>query len=254
MRDTVRIVLYVVLAVCTLVFGSLFFRTYSKIMGTQEQPAEPPAEEQDPTGQTPMAARNPSERVGNMMVHGLLGGAAFLGLALLAARDVSKFLETRAERLVSGDFGEAMSGAEYEQAEQAWGKGEYLEAIQLLREYHQKRPRQVHVCIRIAEIYEQDMGNYLAAALEYEEVIKHRLPPERWGWAAIHLANLYSGKLNKPDQAIALLKRIVHEQGGTAAARKARERLIAQGIMEETPPSSADPADGDLPPGFSRKK
>ena len=79
--------------------------------------------------------------------------------------------------------------------------------------------------------YEKDLNNPLAAALEYEEVLKHKLSPERWGWAAIHLANIYSGKLGKPDQAVALLRRIEAECGDTPPAEKARQRLA---LYDET--------------------
>src|SRR6266540_2284702 len=94
-----------------------------------------------------------------------------------------------------------------------WADGHHLEAIRLMREYLQKNPREQHVALRIAEIYEKDLQNYLAAALEYEEVLKHKLPPERWGWAAVHLCNLYTSKLNHSDKAIILLQRIVTEYG-----------------------------------------
>ncbi len=94
----------------------------------------------------------------------------------------------------------------------------------MLRDYLKKNPRELHAALRIAEIYEKDLKNYLAAALEYEEVLKHKLPPERWGWAAIHLCNLYS-KLNHQDKTLNLLHRIVNEYPKTAAAKKARTRL-----------------------------
>jgi hypothetical protein len=118
------------------------------------------------------------------------------------------------------------------------------------------------VALRIAEIYEKDLGNYLAAALEYEEIIKKKLSPERWGWAAIHLANLYSGKLKKSQEAVDLLQRIVAEYGQTGAAKKARERLTAEGIafaapLEEEAPSSPPAPESppsNLPPGFTPKK
>jgi len=111
------------------------------------------------------------------------------------------------------------------------------------------------VALRIAEIYEKDLNNPLAAALEYEEILKKKLPPERWGWAAIHLANLYSGKLDKPQQATALLERIINDYGQTAAAKKARERL---GIPESSPEAASPPKPEDtppsnLPPGFRPK-
>ncbi len=116
-----------------------------------------------------------------------------------------------------------------------------------------------------------------AAALEYEEVLKHKLPAERWGWAAIHLCNLYS-KLNKAEQSVALLHRIVAEYGETAAAKKARKRLalfesvgdtelLGTDVPEdpnaptEIPRSQAkadakkkEEPESNLPPGFRPKK
>ena len=40
------------------------------------------------------------------------------------------------------------------------------------REYLNKHPREQYVALRIAEIYEENLNNPLAAALEYEEVLK----------------------------------------------------------------------------------
>jgi len=133
-----------------------------------------------------------------------------------------------------------------------------------MRDYLKKHPREQYVALRIAEIYEADLRNYLAAALEYEEVLKKRLPTERWGWAAIHLANLYSGKLNRTEEATALLRRIVDEYGQTAAAKKARDRLGIPEPTEALPaampapaPAAPEPpppeAPSNLPPGFRPK-
>jgi TolA-binding protein len=177
-------------------------------------------------------------RVGRAMA---FGGVAFLclvGLGLLIGHDVSRFLASRFESFVFNADLLGTTDPEYEQAEEVWKAGRYLEAVQLMRDYYKRHPREVYVALRIAEIYETDLRNHLASALEYEEVLKKRLPPERWGWAAIHLANLYSGKLNKPAEATRLLRRIVEEFRQTAAAKKARQRL---GIPEpeeeiETPP------------------
>jgi hypothetical protein len=101
-----------------------------------------------------------------------------------------------------------------------------------------KHPRELYAALRIAEIYEKDLKNPLAAALEYEEVLKHRFTTERWGWAAIHLCNLYS-KLNQSDKAVALLRRIADEYPKTGAAKKARSRL---GIAEPEPEAAAEAA------------
>jgi hypothetical protein len=54
---------------------------------------------------------------------------------------------------------------DYEVAEQQWADGNFLEAIQLLRAFEEES-REVHAALRIAEIYEKDLKNHLAAALE----------------------------------------------------------------------------------------
>src|SRR3954466_16276385 len=108
-----------------------------------------------------------------------------------------------------------------------------------MREYINKNPREVHVALRIAEIYEKDLNNYLAAALEYEEVLNKKLPDERWGWAAIHLCNLYF-KLGQEVKGYALLQRIIKDYGQLQAAVKSRKRL------KEVDPSSL--AEAEPPP------
>jgi hypothetical protein len=119
--------------------------------------------------------------------------------------------------------------------------------------------------MRIAEIYETNMGNFLAAALEYEELLKKKIHPERWGLRAIHLCNLYH-KLNQPAKATALLEKIATDYSQTAAAKKAREKLgwaepkpepepepepaPAEQAEKSKPPKDEGPA---LPPGFRPK-
>ncbi len=206
-------------------------------------------------------ATAPSEpTLSTLMVYGIGLFATVLFLGLLLAHDFSDFVAERFTRFMLSQEGEETKAPEYDQAEQLAMDGRPLEAIQMMRDFLKKKPRKLYVAIRIAEIYEKDLGNYLAAALEYEEVLKHRLRPEQWGWAAIHLANLYTGKLNQTDKALALLHRIDHEYGHTAAAVKARSRLAqlkgesgAEGasgaveIEEEAKPPS------NLPRGFRPK-
>ena len=185
---------------------------------------------------------------------GLVVSVAFLGL--LVAHEVSQFFGNRALKVLYNDDAEGMANPDYEKAEEEWAKGNFLDAIQLLRDYLQVNPREQHVALRIAEIYEKDLQNFLAAALEYEEVLKQKLPPERWGWAAIHLCNLYTSKLSQPEKGVALLRRIDAEYGETAAAEKARKRLAqleAEGMISlETSEEPAAPS--NLPPGFAPKK
>jgi TolA-binding protein len=189
--------------------------------------------------------------------------ACLVLMAALGAWDFTQYLGNRAERaMMASDF-ELPSDPDYEAAEQEWSKGNHLDAINLMREYLTRNPSEQHAAIRIAEIYEKDLNNYLAAALELEEVLTKKLPREKWGWTAIHLANLYSGKLNQPPKALAVLERITRDYPDTAAAKKARQRL---GLPEPTTTAPApaepalpeapaeDPASANLPKGFRAKK
>ncbi len=176
---------------------------------------------------------------------------AFVGtmilLGLLIAYDVTQFVGNRSVDFLFNDDGKGIKNPEYEQALQMQANGKPLEAIQMMRDYLKKNPREQYVALNIAEIYEKDLKNFLAAALEYEEVLKHKLPAERWGWAAIHLCNLYS-KLNKAEQSVALLHRIVAEYGETAAAKKARKRLALFETVGDTELLGTDlPEDPNAP-------
>src|ERR1044071_7398577 len=185
---------------------------------------------------------------------------SLVGLGLLLANDLSHFFSGRAMKVMYNEEGEGVASPDYEKAEEEWAKGNFLDAIQLMRDYLKLNPREQHVALRIAEIYEKDLENHLAAALEYEEVLKQKLPPERWGWAAVHLCNLYTSKLNQSDKGVALLHRIVAEYGETAAADKARKRLAQLEDEGLVPPSVPAPGPapgapaGNLPPGFAPKK
>jgi len=223
----------------------------------------------EPAGNPPAAPQAPSrsESIRSLALFVLF----FLALGGLAAWDISQYFGNRAGRAVMAEDWIERKDPEYEKAEEEWSKGNHLDAIALMREYLAKNPREQHVAIRIAEIYEKDLGNHLAAALELEEVLSKRLPKERWGWTAIRLSNLYSGRLNQADKALALLNRIVTEYPGTAAAKKARSRLgipepleavepeeaaAVEETPEETPqsPPPPEPPHSNLPKGFRPKK
>ena len=183
----------------------------------------------------------------------------------LAAFDFSRYLGDRAERSVMASDFVIRKDPDYEAAEEEWTKGNHLDAINLMRGYLQRNPNEQHAAIRIAEIYEKDLNNYLAAALELEEVLTKRLPREKWGWTAIHLANIYSGKLKQTAKALGVLDRIVKEYPDTGAAKKARQRLgLPEPVEGEeisepetgapsapTPPSEPP---SNLPKGFRTKK
>ena len=276
MNPKVKLFLYVVLMVCMASCAAGLYATYhskdtvtpplKNVASTNLPPAEAGV-----TNQVAQVAADPGEdvtarklRVGRMTAYGITMFFTLIGLAVMIGYDVSRFFANRVNEFIFNDDLKGMKDPEYEEAEHVWAKGDFLGAVGLMREYLNRHPREQYVALRIAEIYESDLGNYLAAALEYEEILKKKLPDERWGWAAIHLANLYSGKLNKPEQATALLHRIAEQYGHTAAAKKARERLglpppveAAVAAAPEPEPAvdaqSEEPPTSNLPKGFRPK-
>jgi hypothetical protein len=255
MRNEIKLGLYALLIIGTCVFGYLAASSYRQLMRQSSDAS------QSSLTEVPALNKDDSPRTRGGYARMLsCGGIFFLsvvGLGLLIGHDVAHFFGNRALKTLYNDEGEGMANPEYDAAEQEWANGNHLEAIRLMREYLQKNPREQHVALRIAEIYEKDLHNPLAAALEYEEVLKQRLPPERWGWAAIHLCNLY-GKLNQHDKSVALLRRIETEHSQTAAAEKARKRLEELGLTSDDAAQHAaaeQPSSGPkLPPGFTLKK
>lgn len=269
-----KIAIYLILITVAIYFGKHFLRDYQTVTSKKaniqlfddpattniDKPAENTsvpqnAENQQPTAETQNPAPNataepapdnaaskPSPTSPPAPRLGFYGGGLcllILCIGLLAAWDISQFFGNRTVKTLFNDDNQDLLDDEYEAAETEWGKGNYLEAVRLLREYLAKRPRQQHAALRIAEIYEKDLNNPLAAALEYEEILQKKLPRERWGWAAIHLANLYSGPLEKPEQAVALLRRLENEYGDTQAAEKARRRLAMIDVANPPDQSSA---------------
>ncbi len=193
--------------------------------------------------------------LGRMIICGLLAVVSLVGLGFLSAYDLTSYTASRATQLLFDDRGADVGDTDYEKIEKVYGSGEYLEAVRMLRDFHVANPKAVHAQLRIAEIYEKDLNNPLAAALEYEEVLKRPLEPNRRGWAAIHLVNLYN-RLDRGTQAVALMQRICIECPETPAAAKARERLEALGEeIPQAPASGAGDVDpSGLPPGFRRKR
>jgi hypothetical protein len=257
MRNEIKLGLYALLLIGTCVFGYMASSSYRLLMRQSSDAS------QSSLTEVPALNKDESPRTRGGYARMLSYGAAFfvsvVGLGLLVGHDVAHYIGNRALRTLYNDEGEGMSNPEYDAAEQVWADGNSLEAIRLMREYLQKNPREQHVALRIAEIYEKDLHNPLAAALEYEEVLKQKLPAERWGWAAIHLCNLYT-KLNQQDKSVALLRRIDAEYSATAAAEKARKRLEELGLST-TPEepiqelAAEEPSSGPkLPPGFTLKK
>ena len=150
---------------------------------------------------------------------------SILTFAFFVARDVGNLA---GNRFAIGYFSKSAKSEKadlYEEAEQLWADGAYIESIDALRNYLEKYPGEFHAHQRIAEIYENDLASYRAAAMEYESILTIELSAKRWGWAAIHLCNLYSGKLGETEKALNLLRRVADECADTTPGQKARERL-----------------------------
>ena len=222
-----------------------------------------PTASQGITNQTAAVSTNlssppsqPSHRFG-LGTYGFIAVLSILALALLVAHDVSQYFSQRFHTLILEGSDQAATDETYEEAEKAWARGEYLEAIRLLREYLQKHPRRIYAKFRIAEIYEKDLNNPLAAALEYEEILQYKFDPDHWGWAAIHLCNLYN-RTGQTEKAVELLRKIVREYGQTPAAEKARKRLQMLGEkfgpQEASTEEEESPTGLKLPRGFRPKK
>jgi TolA-binding protein len=184
-----------------------------------------------------------------------MGGfvASLLALGLLGAWTVAQWFAGRAHSAVFATDAPPTNDPEYDAAEAEWTNGNYLPAIEMMREYLKRFPSEQFVAIRIAEIYEKDLNNYPAAALELEEVLNKKIGREKWGWTAIHLANIYSGRLGQPDKALEVLRRIVKEAPNTAAAKKAWERLGPDPAAEGAANAEAETPQ-NMPKGFAPKK
>jgi hypothetical protein len=197
-----------------------------------------------PATSKPAPARDESSSRSAMIGYLAALVVALIGLGLLITIDVTHFMGSQTIDFLFDDGKEGPRDPDYERAEAEWANGKFLDAIQMMRDFLKKNPRGLYAALRIAEIYEKDLKNPLAAALEYEEVLKHRLPAERWGWTAVHLCNLYS-RLNQTDQSLALLHRIADEYPKTQAAKKARARL---GIAEPEPAATVEQASPEAEP------
>jgi tetratricopeptide (TPR) repeat protein len=167
-------------------------------------------------------------------------------LGVLSAYEMRKFFGSRAERwMLEGAAAHSGPVPELQEAERVRASGEPLEAIRLLREYLQANPYEFRAMARIAEIYRYDLKNDLAAALEYEELLKRKLPDDQWAWSALHLAKLY-GRLSEFEKSVALLERLDTDYGHTIAGRRAKKAL-----QQVRNPDSTETGDQDIVQGPS---
>lgn len=159
-----------------------------------------------------------------MMVYLVLFFLGVIVLGLMCASGVRKFFSGVAEHWTLQGAAAGGPAPELEEAQRLRASGRPLDAIGVLREFLQTHPYELHAMARIAEIYRYDLKNDLAAALEYEELLKHKLPDDQWSWAALHLAKLY-GRRHELDKSLALLERLDTKYAHTIAGRRAKKAL-----------------------------
>ena len=243
----VKLAVYAILIFCTCLFGILFKINYNRYMNNDNTDvAEINLDKPDGGPVQTASLASPPVNTGTLITYGGLFVCFSIATGLTLGRLLSGYIAEKFVNTLHGndDTAQYIPHADYEKAEEEWAKNNFLGAIELFREYLKENPTEIHASIRIAEIYEKDLKNYIAAAMEYEEVLKQRLPDEQWGWTAVHLCNLYIGKLNRPDDAIVLMKKIVRDYEFTAAAAKARQHLDRMG--EEYEDGNSDEATEDI--------
>ncbi len=171
-------------------------------------------------GSTPDASR----AYALFSVYLIVGGT----LAVFVAWDVSRFLGGLAGQLFWGGRRIASITPAWWKAERLCKEQQPLEAIRVLRDYLNAHPRHWGVAVRIAEIYQHEIKDPLPAALEYEELLKQRLPDAARAKIMLRLAACRL-LLREAEPASAMLRQVIEKFPRTPAAKKAARRLERMG-------------------------
>ena len=176
-----------------------------------------------------LAALRKTRRMGGGYIRILFStlgfGISLTALGFVAAQDLGRLLKFRLGKEVTYVDARSERNDQFDRAQILAAKGKHAPALKLLQEVLTRHPQHARSLLLIAEIQDKEMGDYPAAALHYEQLLQLKLPAEQWGWTAIRLANIYSGKLGRPDSAIDLMKRLAREHPDTPAGAKAIKRL-----------------------------
>jgi hypothetical protein len=145
-------------------------------------------------------------------------------LAVFVAWEISQFFGWQAARLFLGGGRINSFTPAVWKAERLCRDQKPLEAIGVLREYLAAHPRHWRIAVWIAEIYQRDLKDPLPAALEYEQLLKRRLPRTARAWIMVRLAACHL-LLRDLDQSAGLLRNVIKEFPRTPAAETAARRL-----------------------------
>ncbi len=155
-----------------------------------------------------------------------IGFAAFMtGFGFLLAHDGGDLLRFRLGREIDYLDDRSRRQARYEKADYLANKGKTKPAMVLLREILAEDSGNWLAQVRLAEIYDKNLEDYATAAEEYRAALALEMHPEKWGWTAIRLCNIYTGQIDEPQRAMILLRRLANEYPDTKAGQKAITRL-----------------------------
>src|SRR5947208_715320 len=131
MKLWIRIASYIVLITLASVFGVVVKRHYARYMSDQVSKSN-----LDPVANlstSPRAALAQTD-FSTLLKYGGVFVLSVVGVGLLFAHDLSQFIGAKAQKMLYNDDAEGVTDPDYEQAEQLWANGNYLEAIQMMRE------------------------------------------------------------------------------------------------------------------------
>jgi hypothetical protein len=157
----------------------------------------------------------------------LVVGAA---LASVVAWDVSRLLGEFAGSLFVGGGRLPNITPVLWKADRLRTQGRPQAAVDVLREHLKAHPRQWFPAVRIAELYQQSLNDPSSAALEYEEILKQRLPRSARAEIMLRLASCQL-LLRSPEQSATTMREVIHKFPKSPAAAKAQRRLMRIGEM-----------------------
>jgi tetratricopeptide (TPR) repeat protein len=257
MQLVLRILIYLSLLVGTMWFGYSTYRDYSLLMidgvGGAEVETVKYAEMETRT-QTAVVAEeeNPEEdggldlsnmlddeenyravRINNKVSRHyvrLIGNTVAFGFLLtvvgfLFAQNIGDVLRFRMNQKIQYVDEYSEKNEDAERGIYLLRKGKHQQALEILRKIVQADPEAWEAQLAIAEHYDKTKENWTQAASDYEDLLQMEMPAEKWGWTAIRLCNIYTGKLDEIGRALLILKRLSIELPETAAGAKAQKRL-----------------------------
>jgi len=145
-------------------------------------------------------------------------------LGILMAWDASHLLGEFAGRLFVGGGRLPSVTPVLWKADRLRTQGQPLKAVHSLREHLRANPRQWYVAVRIAELYQHSLEDPLSAALEYDQLLKHRLPRSARAEILLRLAACQL-LLRKGNLSASTLRELIGTFPRSKAAEKARRRL-----------------------------